>query len=128
MDSLFDNSRLVSLNFRQFCPLYGTTVTIPANVLLYTKNTILVDSRPKYFTSKFNSKDISYNTYISNRPLSLIDIRYMKDLMINIFTSSNYESCDLDMVIFICSLALGLCSYKKPQLLTSTYYQCILTL
>ena len=112
MNNLFDSSRLVSLDFKQFCPLYGTTIKIPKNVLLYTKNNILIKSRPTFFTSRPNI-NTGYSIYISDRPLCLIDIRYMKDLMLQIFTNNTYESYNIDMVIFICTLSLGLCSYKK---------------
>ena len=116
------NNRFTNIDFKNFSPLYGQIMTIPSNTLLYRSydnKYPIISERPAFFGSLDNARHYKQlngretRVFINTRDLYLIDIRYMKDLINQIFSNSFNKSKELTEAILTCTLSLGMCSYEK---------------
>jgi hypothetical protein len=104
-----------------FHPAYGT-ITMPPNKFVYyrgyDKSYPPISDKPAYYGSLSTAKgyaDISGRTmdaFTNMFPLRLIDIRFMKDILRELFSANNSDSDTLPVI-----LSLGICSL---------HHQCIL--
>jgi hypothetical protein len=103
-----------------FLPLYGTTITIPANTIVwrgFDPQFPAISDRPAYYGSQRFAQGYAekYNTdakpFITTRPLHLLDIRYMKILLSQLFEHNHTSHAD-DVILCATSISFGLCSLQ----------------
>jgi hypothetical protein len=90
-----------------FLPLYGHSIMIPANTILwrgYDPKYEPISERPAYYGSKVFAQGYAekYGTnaspFIISRPLHLLDIRFMKVLLSQLFEHNLKEYDDYDII------------------------------
>jgi hypothetical protein len=115
-----------------FMPIYGATITIPANSLIwrgFDPAYPAIQDRPAYYGSRQFAQgyaekyDIDAKPFITSRPLQLLDIRYMKVLLSQLFEDNERKPGDKEIVIAT-SVSFGLCSlHHQIELFKYRYKQ-----
>jgi hypothetical protein len=118
-----------------FLPLYGSTITIPENTILwrgYDPQYSAISDRPAYYGSKEFAKgyadkyDTAPTPFITTRSLELVDIRYMKVLLSQLFQHNQLTEED-NTIISATTISFGLCSLQHQIKLFKDRYRAIYT-
>lgn len=103
-----------------FFPLYGNTIVIPENSVFWRGylREYPLSSRPAYFGTEETAKIYgdTYNAFTNSRPLRLLDIRFLKVILRQLFQDnrSNKKLSPTDLqTIQRLSTSFGLFSLKK---------------
>lgn len=109
-------------DFTNFPPVYGNTITLPYNTLLYRSYDIKYDpvsDYPCYFGSEETasgyvaSGNRKFGIFNLSQQITLLDMRYFKVILQSIINSRNKNTQDISDAISTVTLAYGLCSYEK---------------
>jgi hypothetical protein len=115
-----DNNYLI--DFTNFPPVYGNTITLPYNTLLYRSYDIKYDpvsDYPCYFGSEetasgyLASGNRKLGIFNLSQQITLLDMRYFKVILQSIINSRNKDTKEIFDAIATVTLAYGLCSYEK---------------
>lgn len=118
-----------------FLPLYGSTIMIPTGAILwrgFDPNYPAISSRPAYYGSKqfaqgyADKYGVNAKPFITTRPLHLLDIRYMKILLSQLFEDNKHNLSDKDIIIAT-TVSFGLCSLQHQIHLFKERYAPIFT-
>jgi hypothetical protein len=105
---------------KDFAPLYGDLISIPPNTIMwrgFDPKYPIVSDRPAYFGSQIFAQGYAnrYNDiarpFVTGKYLKLIDIRFMKALLLQILRDNEIKKED-EKIIGAISVALGLCSLE----------------
>ena len=110
------------IDFDTFPIIYGV-ITIPKNTILYRgfdSNYPAISDRPAYFTSNLlyansyntSSKHIT-GTFITSKEIRLYDLRYIRNILINLFTNRKSNCIDVINTCYTLTLSYGLCSLNR---------------
>jgi hypothetical protein len=117
-----------------FFPLYGSAIIIPANTILWRgcdPQFPLISNRPAYYGSQSVSQGYAdkYNTgalpFITTRPLELLDYRYMKVLLSQLFEHNAPHTKSDEEIIKATTVSFGLCSLQHQVKLIKNRYKAI---
>lgn len=118
-----------------FLPLYGSTIMIPAGAILwrgFDPTYPAISDRPAYYGSKrfaqgyADKYSVNAKPFITTRPLNLLDIRYMKVLLSQLFEDNKHNLSDKDIIIAT-TISFGLCSLQHQINLFKERYAAIFT-
>ena len=100
-----------NIDFEKFNPVYGRYIDLPKNTILYNLHNI-ADDKP-IFLKSHKCKDDNDASYITQKELKLLDIRYMNILLKDIlkYRFDIIKDISLDVIENI-SFSLGLIGYK----------------
>lgn len=114
-----------------FLPMYGSTILIPAGAIVWRGfNPIYpaISNRPAYYGSKTFAQGyadkygVNATPFITSRPLNLLDIRYMKVLLSQLFEDNKHNLSDKDIIIAT-TVSFGLCSLQHQITLFKDRYK-----
>jgi hypothetical protein len=116
-----------------FAPLYGDTIRIPANTLFfrgYNKDFPIISSYPSHFGNYHTAKgykELHENNelglFSTTKEIKVIDLRYLKVLLQDLFISRTDNDDEVVNIILTCTIAYGLCSFKKQLELLNIRYK-----
>ena len=109
------------INFEYFNAVIGETIILPSNTIIYKSYNINyepISERPSFFGNKDNAlKYLKENrvlgTFVTNKTLKLIDIRYLKMILQELFVNRNNNEETTLEYIYTLTLSLGICSLEK---------------
>jgi hypothetical protein len=113
-----------------FIPLYGTTLKIPAGSILwrgFDPKYPAISNRPAYFGArKFaqgyaNKYGQDAKPFMTSRIINLLDVRYMKVLLSQLFDDNKKNLTDMNIVAAT-TVAFGLCSLQHQIRLFKNLY------
>lgn len=116
-----------------FLPLYGNSIVIPANTILwrgFDPSFPAISDRPAYYGSKEFAQGyaekygVNASAFITSRPLKLLDIRFMKILLSQLFEHNRGNKLD-NRVILDTTISFGLCSLEHQVKLFKYKYNAI---
>jgi hypothetical protein len=116
-----------------FLPMYGNTISIPANTVLwrgFDPSHPAVSDRPAYYGAKHfaqgyaNKYGTNASPFITSRPIELLDIRYMKVLLSQLFEYNKPTKAD-EEIITATTISFGLCSLEHQIKLFKHRYKAI---
>lgn len=116
-----------------FVPIYGDTIMIPAGAIVwrgYNPAYPPISNRPAYYGSQVFAQGYAdkYGTdaksFITTRSLNLLDIRYMKVLLSQLFEDNKHNLKDAN-IITATTISFGLCSLKHQISLFKYRYKAI---
>lgn len=105
---------------KDFAPLYGDLISLPPNTIMwrgFDPKYPIISDRPAYFGSQEFAQGYAdkYGNiampFVSGKHLKLIDIRFLKSLLLQLFKDNNIKKED-EEIIGALSVALGLCSLE----------------
>lgn len=111
-------------------PLYGSTITIPENTILwrsYDTQFPAIGDRFAYYSSKQVAKEYKQNStrelghFISSRPLKLLDYRFMKVLLTRLIHTNTHDKTIQELASIM--LSFGLCSLGHQIQLVKMRYK-----
>ncbi len=119
------------VNFDEFPMIYGVII-IPKNSVFYRgydTRYLDVSDRPAYFTSNYQYAD-SYSklphhtngTFITTKEIKLYDLRYIRNILINLFQQRKSNSTEVINTCYTLALSYGLCTLEKQLELYKTRY------
>ena len=117
-----------------FLPLFGTPIHIPANAILwrgYDPQYLVISDRPAYYGSQEFAQGYAdkYSTiaspFITSHPIKLIDIRYMKVLLSQLFDHNMPHTKTDITIISATTISFGLCSLQHQIKLFKDRYKAI---
>jgi hypothetical protein len=117
----------------KFLPLYGSSITIPASTLLwrgFDPAYPSISDRPAYYGHRKYAEGYAkkYGTnassFITTRKINLLDIRYMKVLLKQLFDYNKITNNDKE-VIMATTISFGLCSLSHQIALFKERYHAI---
>ena len=117
-----------------FLPLFGTPIHIPANAILwrgYDPQYPAISDRPAYYGSQEFAQGYAdkYSTiaspFITSHPIKLIDIRYMKVLLSQLFDHNMPHTKTDITIISATTISFGLCSLQHQIKLFKDRYKAI---
>jgi hypothetical protein len=117
-----------------FLPIYGNTITIPAGAIVwrgFNPKHPAISDRPAYYGSRTFAQGyaerygVSAQPFITSRPIRLLDIRYMKVLLSQLFEDNKHNLSDKD-IITATTISFGLCSLNNQIELFKDRYKLIL--
>lgn len=103
-----------------FLPIYGSTIQIPAGAIMWRgfhPRFPAISQRPAYYGSRVFAQGyadkygVDAKPFITTRPLNLLDIRYMKVLLSQLFEDNKHNLSDRSIIIAT-TVAFGLCSLQ----------------
>jgi hypothetical protein len=114
-----------------FLPLYGTEINLPSNTIVwrgFDPQFPAISDRPAYYGAREFAQGYAdrYGTnavpFITGRALKLLDLRFMKVLLSQLF-EHNYSNNNADIVT-ICrtTVSFGICSLKHQVKLVKKIY------
>jgi hypothetical protein len=115
-----------------FLPLYGNSIMIPANTIIwrgFDPKYEPISDRPAYYGSKIFAQGYAekYGTnatpFITSRPLNLLDIRFMKVLLSQLFEHNHTSQAN--RIIQSTTISFGLCSLQHQITLFKDLYKAI---
>jgi hypothetical protein len=101
-----------------FLPMYGNTILIPAGAIMwrgFDPKFPAISPRPAYYGSRTFAQGyadkygVDAKPFITTRPIRLLDIRYMKVLLSQLFEDNKQNLSDRSIIIAT-TVAFGLCS------------------
>ncbi len=127
IDEIINSNGYIDIEYDNFEPIIGHIIEIPAYTILYRSYNInykSIKERPLFFGSlntasaylKTPNETRILGKYSSKTFLKLIDIRYMKIILIELFkTIKKEELTNLNLIDIIDSLniSFGLCNYEN---------------
>jgi hypothetical protein len=114
-----------------FLPLYGNPIYIPTNTIMwrgYDTQFEAISDRPAYYGSRefaegYAKKDgRKLAPFITSRPLRLIDIRFMKELLRQLFEYNQHKTKENIRTICATSISFGICSLSHQITLFKQLY------
>lgn len=124
------NYYLLDFN-RDFAPLYGDLITIPSNTIFwrgYDPKYPSISDRPAYFGNQEFAQGYAqkYGTnampFINKKQLRLLDIRFMKVLLSQLF-ANNFIKKEDEKIVGATSLAFGLSSLQHQIKIFKNLYK-----
>jgi hypothetical protein len=118
-----------------FLPLYGSTIMIPAGAIVwrgFDPKYPAISNRPAYYGSPTFAQGyadkygVTAQPFITSRPLRLLDIRYMKVLLSQLFEDNKHTLSDIQ-IITATTISFGLCSLQHQIQLFKHRYNTIFT-
>lgn len=116
----------ISINWESFLPVYGSFIEIPPNTVFWRGYDTLypaITDRPAYFGNKETaeayaetSDDHALGFFATSKPLKLIDIRFLKVLLTDLFRGHSNN------IVTKTTIAFGLCSLFHQINLMKTMY------
>ena len=115
-----------------FLPLYGHSIMIPTNTIIwrgFDPKYPAISDRPAYYGSKIFAEGYAqkYATnaspFITTRPLHLLDIRFMKVLLSQLFEHNHTSHAN--RIIQSTTISFGLCSLQHQIVLFKDLYKAI---
>jgi hypothetical protein len=113
-----------------FYPLYGSTISIPTSTVIwrgFDPTYPAVSNRPAYYGALKVAQGYAqkYGTdasaFITTKYLNVLDIRYMKTLLSQLFESNPITEADRD-IFMATTISFGLCSYAHQITLFDERY------
>jgi hypothetical protein len=111
-------------------PVYGNFIQIPSTVLLwrgYDTTHPAISDRPAYYGGQYTANEYAkkhnrtLGAFVTRRPLKLLDVRFMKVLLNDLFTKASKEKVIADDIYNVI-LAFGICSFfHQVELLKRRY-------
>lgn len=106
---------LTELKFEAFTPLYGRSITIPINTLVWRGYNAKypLSNRPAYFGSKSTAKAYgnTLGSFINIKPLRLLDIRFLKVILAQLINSNlELKTQQERNIVKAITVSFGLCS------------------
>lgn len=124
-----------AINFDEnFMPLYGDTIIIPASSIIwrgYNPSYPAISDRPAYYGSRVFAQGyaekygVNAQPFITSRPLGVLDIRYMKVLLSQLFDDNERNPSDKE-IITATTISFGLCSLQHQITLFKYRYKNVL--
>lgn len=118
-----------------FLPMYGSTILIPAGAIMwrgFDPKFPAISSRPAYYGSRVFAQGyadkygVDAKPFITTRPIRLLDIRYMKVLLSQLFEDNKQNLSDRSIIIAT-TVSFGLCSLQHQIELFKERYAPIFT-
>lgn len=118
---------------KYFYPLYGSTITIPKDTVLWRGYDISyspISNRPTFFGSKMTAtgyaeqENKTLGTFQTTRPIKVIDVRYLKVLLRQLLEenkNTEFTKNDINMIKAI-TISYGICSLKHQIDLVKDVY------
>jgi hypothetical protein len=116
-----------------FYPLYGSPIILPKDTILWRGHSLkypTLQNRPTFFGSKETASGYNRNnstelsSFITVRDLRIVDIRYLKVLLKDLFQeikTKHHIQSDINMIKIV-TISLGLCSlHHQLQLIHNVY-------
>ena len=108
-----------NIDYSNFLPVYGSYIKLPKNTMLwrcYDTNFATIQDRPTFYGRRetatlYDDKETKCSIFTNSKQLKLIDIRYMKVILKEIFHNRLNTKDTIDHIKNI-SFALGLVSFK----------------
>jgi hypothetical protein len=116
-----------------FIPIYGAYITVPSDTIMwrgFDPAYPAISNRPAYYGSyRFaegyaKKHGTNARAFITSRPLKLLDIRYMKVLLSQLFEDNEKTATDFD-IITATTISFGLCSLQHQIKLFKDRYRAI---
>ena len=114
-----------------FDPLYGSVIEIPEYTILwrgYNTSYPVLSDRPSYYSSKevasgyvLNEQTHKLGCFMTTRPLRLLDVRFMKNLLSRMIQMYYDDKTINDFVPIM--ISFGLCSLQHQIRITKLRYQ-----
>lgn len=113
----------IDLDYNHFPPLFGISVIIDENTLLFRSYDVhydILSDRPAYFSTYSNAKE--YSNFIKNRNLgaflpkreiNLLDIRYVKSILNEMILERKSNNKDIINNYLTIALSFGLINLKE---------------
>lgn len=106
------------IDFDNFPMIYGK-ITIPKNTIFYRgfdPKYPAISNRPAYFTSNYKYAEAYHSnvgTFITTDDIILYDIRYIKNILNNLFVNKKLDSKLVLESSYNLALSFGLCTFNK---------------
>jgi hypothetical protein len=114
---------------KPYYPLYGSTITIPEGTIIWRGYNISnpISDRPTFYGSKMtatgyaNLDNRRLGSFKTTCPLRVVDIRYLKILLKDLFKGKKTSKDDMQM-IKATTISYGLCSLRHQLQLVDDIY------
>jgi hypothetical protein len=115
---------------KPYYPLYGSTITIPEGTIIWRGYDISypLGDRPTFYRSKMtaagyaNLDNRRLGSFKTTYPLRVVDIRYLKILLKDLFKANKKASKDDIQMIKAATISYGLCSLRHQLRLVDDIY------
>ena len=117
-----------------FYPLYGSTISIPTSTVIwrgFDPAYPAVSNRPAYYGARHVAQGYAQkhgrnaSAFMTTKSLNIIDVRYMKTLLSQLFESNPITMADKD-IFMATTISFGLCSYAHQIVLFKERYDSVL--
>jgi hypothetical protein len=115
-----------------FQPIYGESIYIPPNCLFfrgYDTRFPTISSHPSHFGNYDTAIEYAHQehrqlgSFTTSKELKVVDLRYLMIVLRDLFRSRSITTNEILDIILSCSLAYGLCSFKKQLHLLNMRYE-----
>lgn len=110
------------IDFRsEFFPAYGEVITFPKDTFFfrsYDTRYPVIGSHPSHFgdlktAEAYIQENTELGVFKTSRTIKLLDLRYIQTLLHNLFKTRKENDDETVEIILACTLAYGLCSFKR---------------
>jgi hypothetical protein len=122
----------IDLDYKKFPPLFGISVIIDENTLLFRSYDIhydILSDRPSYFSTYSNAKEYSnfikdrnLGAFLPKREINLLDIRYIKSILNEMILERKSNNKDIINDYLTIALSFGLINLKEQLKLYKLRY------
>jgi hypothetical protein len=114
-----------------FPPVYGEAITIPTDSLFfrgYDTRFPVVSSHPSHFGNYETAREYAnqefkkLGQFVTTKNLKVVDLRYLQVFLRDLFRNRTETNDEILDIILSCSLAYGLCSFKRQLHLLDIRY------